>query len=215
MKNSWQAPLTTLVVVILFAAFNAKPMQSAADIASWVQGGGSLLAIIAAVWIYAKQYSDKKADEENETRAFVQAIRDEVRALSGLYERQIGPALRNLAADQEFPYFYPVSADALTIYNSASSRVGKIGDPELRRLIVESYALVKGIISSYQMNNQLLTDYQSLLLTYRQDDREQVLGVRARGLVAYAADLKKQDERLAVSVAALLSHIDTWLRSRR
>jgi hypothetical protein len=49
MKDGWQAPLAALVVVILFAAFNAKTMQSAADIAAKVQGVGSLLAIIAAI----------------------------------------------------------------------------------------------------------------------------------------------------------------------
>lgn len=182
-----------------------------ADIAGIVQGIGSLAAIGAAVWIYARQYQDKKAEDKAESIAFVQAIRDEIRALLGLYERQIGPALRNLGAAQRFPYIYPVSTDALTIYNSASSRVGKISDPELRRLIVESYALTKGIISSFQMNNQLLIDYQGLFITCRQDDREQVLGAREEGLVAYASDLKAQDERLAASITALLSHIDTWL----
>jgi hypothetical protein len=60
MKAGWEAPLAVLILVILAAAFNAKPVQSAADIAAWVQSVGSLLAIIAAIGIYAKQYKDKK-----------------------------------------------------------------------------------------------------------------------------------------------------------
>ncbi|CAM2193463.1 protein of unknown function [Paraburkholderia kururiensis] len=51
MKAGWEAPLAVLILVILAAAFNAKPVQSAADIAAWVQSVGSLLAIIAAIGI--------------------------------------------------------------------------------------------------------------------------------------------------------------------
>ncbi|MDW9242238.1 hypothetical protein C7S13_2000 [Burkholderia cepacia] len=64
MKARWLAPLAVFVVVILYVAFRAKPMQCAADIAAWVQGVGSLLAIIAAIGIYTKQYKDKQADDE-------------------------------------------------------------------------------------------------------------------------------------------------------
>ncbi|MFM0663319.1 hypothetical protein [Paraburkholderia sediminicola] len=187
---------------------------SIADIAGIIQGVGSLFAIVAAIWIYAKQYQDRKADDEAETVAFVQAVRDEIHALLGLYERQIGPALRSLEAGKGFHYFYPVSADALTVYNSASNLVGKIRDPKLRRLIVESYALAKGIISSYQMNNQLLADNERLALTYRQDDRAKVLATWEQRLAEYAVGLKEQDERLSESVKELLERAERWLASR-
>jgi hypothetical protein len=40
MKGGWQAPLAVLMMVVLFAAFNAKSMATAADVAAWVQGIG-------------------------------------------------------------------------------------------------------------------------------------------------------------------------------
>ncbi|MFM0088936.1 hypothetical protein PQR46_18675 [Paraburkholderia sediminicola] len=184
---------------------------SISDIAGIIQGMGSLVAIGVAIWIYARQYRDKKADDKAETAAFVQAIRDEIHALLGLYEHQIGPALRSLEPGKGFHYFYPVSADALTIYNSASSRVGKVTDPKLRRLIVQTYALAKGIISSYQMNNQLLADNERLALTYHENDREDLLVRREQGLAEYAGGLKEQDERLSQSVKELLEHAERWL----
>lgn len=49
MKNDWQVPLLALVAVVLFAAFNGRRLETAADVAAWVQGVGSLAAIVSAV----------------------------------------------------------------------------------------------------------------------------------------------------------------------
>ncbi|WP_321943133.1 hypothetical protein [Paraburkholderia tropica] len=188
--------------------------MAAMTVSDWsgiVQGVGSIVAVIAAVGIYGQQYNDKKAEEREEIKAFVQAVRDEIRSLWSLYDRQVGPALRGLKDGEAFRYFYPVSADALTFYNNAASHVGKVNDAELRRLIVETYAIAKGIISSFQMNNHLLTDYENLLTHYQQADRGTVLESREVGLVQYTIELKRQGDVLDGSVAALLSKIDGWL----
>jgi hypothetical protein len=185
------------------------------DISGVIQGLGSLAAVAAAVGIYWRQVQERRADEKAEIAAFVQAVRDEISTLLGLYDRQIGPALRALEPGQAFNFFYPVSVDALTFYNSAASYVGKVSDPELRRLIVESYAIARGLIGSFQMNNHLLSEYQSLLIHYRQNDREKVLQEKAQGLVAYAADLKGQGDRVSTLVASLLSRIDVWLQRKQ
>ncbi|EMN5127900.1 hypothetical protein RVV79_000950 [Burkholderia contaminans] len=215
MKDGWQAPLAALVVVILFAAFGAKPMQSAADIAAWVQGVGSLLAIIAAVGIYAKQYKDKQADDENETRAFVEAIREEVQAAWDGYSAEIHPALLALSDGQPFNVVYPVSTETFPIYENGASMVGKIDDPELRRIIVKTYSLARGLILTFQHNNSLLTEYKQLSLLYFQPNRDEVLQAHARAVCDYAVKLKERDRWITEAVDALFVRTNQWLASHR
>ena len=213
MKSGWQAPLAVLLVVILFASFNAKPMTSAADIAAWVQGIGSLLAIIAAIGIYAKQYKDKQADDENETRAFVEAIREEVQAAWDGYITEIHPMLQALPDGQAFEVVYPVSTETFPIYENGASMVGKIDDPELRRMIVKTYSLARGLISSFQLNNSLLTERKQLFLLYFQPNRNEVLEAHTIALRNYAAKLKERDRWITEAAEALLVRTSQWLAS--
>ncbi|HEM7800219.1 MULTISPECIES: hypothetical protein [Burkholderia cepacia complex] len=211
MKGGWQAPLAVLVVVIFFAAFGAKPMQSAADIAAWVQGVGSLLAIIAAIGIYTKQYKDKQADDANETRAFVEAIREEVQAAWDGYNAEIHPALLALPDGQPFNVVYPVSTETFPIYQNGASMVGKIDDPELRRIIVKTYSLARGLISTFQLNNSLLAEHKQLSLLYFQPNRDAVLEAHARAVCDYAAKLKERDRWITEVVGALFVRTNQWL----
>jgi hypothetical protein len=213
MKNGWQAPLAALVVVILIAAFNAKPMQSAADIAAWVQGAGSLLAIIAAIWIYAKQYNNKKADDENETRAFVQAIRHEVETLWAEYCESARPALHAIKAGQYYDAIVPIAASDLVTYNNSSAQVGKIDDEELRASIATVYTRLRAHLNSIQLNNGLIETVEQMSLTYHLSDRDQQMGRRFRSMASYAEGLKKSDNTLGGNIDTLLVHIDAWLAS--
>ncbi|HGL6719967.1 hypothetical protein NTJ56_13835 [Burkholderia contaminans] len=211
MKARWLAPLAVFVVVILYVAFRAKPMQSAADIAAWVQGVGSLLAIIAAIGIYAKQYTDKQADDESETRAFVEAIREEVQAAWDGYITEIHPALQALPDGHAFDVIYPVSTATFPIYENGASMVGKINDPELRRIIVKTYSLARGLISTFQHNNSMLTEHKQLLLLYLQPNRDAVLEAHANALRNYSAKLKERDRWITEAVDALLVRTNQWL----
>lgn len=186
---------------------------SISDIAGIIQGIGSLAAVGAAVWIYARQYKDKKSDDQNETRAFVEAICEEVQAAWGGYCIEIHPALQALPDGQHFGVIYPILTETFTIYNNGASMVGKIDDPELRRMIVKTYALARSMISSFQLNNSMLTEYKQLSLLYRQPDRDAVLAAHANVLRSYAAKLKERDQWIDQAVAALLTRTNQWLAS--
>jgi hypothetical protein len=79
--DRWQIPLLVTGVIFCVGAYCSYPADTSEAVAAWVQGLGSLLAIGAAVWIYAKQYHDKRTDELAETRAFVQSIHTELSPL--------------------------------------------------------------------------------------------------------------------------------------
>lgn len=184
-----------------------------ADIAGIIQGIGSLAAVGAAVGIYARQYRDKKVDDENETRAFVEAIREEVQAAWDGYCIEIHPALQALPDGQHLDVIYPVLTETFTIYNNGASIVGRIGDDKLRSMIVKTYALAKSMIYSFQLNNSMLTEYKQLSLLYRQPDRDAVLAAHANVLRNYAAKLKERDQWITQATAALLAHANQWLAS--
>src|SRR5471032_1081040 len=97
---------------------------SISDIAGIIQGIGSLAAVGAAVWIYAKQYSDRKADDEAETRTFVQAIRTEVQRAWEEYKTLIRPSLEAVKQGDYYDGIVPMSADILVTYNNGSARIG-------------------------------------------------------------------------------------------
>ncbi|WP_042264740.1 hypothetical protein [Paraburkholderia heleia] len=184
-----------------------------ADIAGIIQGIGSLAAVGTAVWIYARQYQDKKADDESEIRAFVEAIIEEVQAAWDGYCIEIHPALQALPVGQHFNVIYPVLNETFTIYDNGASIIGRIDDSELRRMIVNIYSLARGTISSFQLNNSMLAEHKQLLLLYRQPDRDSVLAAHANDLRDYAGKLKQRDEWITQAVPALLARANQWLAS--
>jgi hypothetical protein len=213
MKGGWQGPLATLLLIGLVAAFKYKPIDNAADVAAWVQGIGSLLAIAAAVWIYAKQYNDRKADDEAETVAFVQAVRDEVETVWHEYSEQVGASVQAVKDGDVYGFVVPNIVGSLIIYPNNSARVGKIDDAALRKLIVTAYTSLRGHFSSLEVNNRRIIDLEQLELTYRGNDREAVRKRTYDLLGNGARSLKASDNELKVKVVAMLAGIDAWLAS--
>lgn len=186
---------------------------SIADIAGIVQGIGSLAAVVVAVWIYAKQYRDKKADDENQTRAFVEAIVAEVQAAWDGYCIEVHPALQTLPDGQHFGMTYPILSEPFAIYNNGASSVGKIADAELRRMIAQTYALARGMIFTFMLNNSMLAEYNQLLRMYHQPNRDAVIADRLNDLRDYAVKLKERDQWMTTAVPALLGRANQWLAS--
>lgn len=212
-KDGWQAPLAALGMVVLFAAFKYKHIDTAADVAAWVQGVGSLLAIAVAIWIYARQVADKKANDAAETRAFVQAIRDEVQEAWDGYSVEMHPKLVAVKDGGAFYTTYPLTAEQFPIFTGNTAMVGRIDDAELRHAIVKTYALARGIRDTYLHNNQLLAEYEEVLKVGTLATNVNVQGRHAR-LVDYAVKLKERDKWVKDAVKDLLARADQWLAAR-
>lgn len=224
--DGWLIPLVTLVTIALASAFARYPIEHSSDLASWVQAAGSILAIAIAIWVSRQQFKDTmlfesrrakaEADKDAaETRAFVQAVREELGTIWDTYSARMGNTLRVLPDNHGFTTIFPVTSDAFTIYNNASAAVGKVPDDELRRLIVIVYAKAKGIVSSFQMNNQLVIDYLQFEMHYRGEDRVERMANKVESLVSYAAMLKESDRELGVLVAELFARADAWLAAQQ
>ena len=207
---------------MLLTALLKFPPNSSSDWATWVQAIGSIGAIGIAIWVSHKQYRDsiklendrRKADdlkEIAETRAFVQAIREELGTIWEGYNSQVGPALRATPVGHSFDFIYPAFTEAFTIYNGASFRIGTVPDAELRRLVVGVYARAKGLVYSFQLNNKLLADRNQLDLLYHGVDRAARLNQMHQALVSYATILKERDVEIRALMTALFDRADAWL----
>jgi hypothetical protein len=164
--DGWQLPLAAFAGVMAVSAFCAYPAKTSADVAAWVQAVGSIGAILVAVWVAHRQYTQTRqleldhvaaaeAKEKAEVRAFVQSVKQELSSIWEGYSTGIRPALLAVADGSYFGMIVAAQTDAFTVYNNASPQVGKVDDEELRRLIVETYARAKGHIYSMQLNNAL------------------------------------------------------------
>lgn len=184
---------------------------SIADIAGIIQGIGSLAAVAAAVWIYAKQYRDKKADDENETRAFVQAIRDEVTTVWNDYDAVIRQTLLETEQGKPFVAFTPPLNDTMVIYRANARRLGKVDDDELRKRIVAVYVSFTGVFNGFALNSQAMSELQQLAAYHQGQDTDKLIVVREKGLAEFASNLKKHDEELKGNVDAVIAAVDLWL----
>jgi hypothetical protein len=222
--DGWQIPLATIVGVVAGSAYFKYPADTSEAVAAWVQALGSIAAILAAVWVAHRQYEQTRqleldriaaatAAENAETRAFVQAVRQELASIWDGYSTGIRPVLLAVEEDEFFDALVPVHTDAFTVFNNASPQVGKVPDEELRRLIVTTYARAKGHIYSLQMNSALINDFTNFAVMHRGENHERVLEAKKNVLVNYAAQMRVRDAQLEQYLQKLLARADEWLQS--
>jgi len=224
-KDGWRIPLAALAFVFCASAYMQHPATTSEAVAAWVQAVGSIGAILAAVWVSHKQYRDTReleaqraaeeaAKELAQTVAFVQAIREELRSIWFGYSSDTRNRLLAVPDHEYLDHIYPVSGDAFTIYNSMSSHVGKVPDAELRRLIVVVYAQAKGLVSSFQLNNTLIREFNAIDSSSNGALRGMGSAItKRRELVASTYKLKERDAAIHRDLRAFRIRADKWMRS--
>ncbi len=206
--DGWQIPLGTIAFVMGASAYFSHPADSSEAVAAWVQAVGSIGAILAAVWVAHRQYEQtraleleraKAADDKEvaETRAFVLAIREELTALWEGYCIGTRKMLLEIPEGAPCNFRFPVTSDAFTVYNNASAMVGRVTNPELRRAIIVAYATAKGMVYTYQLNNDLVSDFDNFEMLYRGDDRAVRLQLKHQRLIEYGYQVKSHDAMVA------------------
>jgi hypothetical protein len=208
--DGWQIPLATFAFIAVASGYCSYPATSSEAVAAWVQGVGSLLAIGAALWIYAKQYRNKREDDLAETIAFVQAMRHEIQIIWDEYA-DISDTLRKTPASGFFASVVPLGTDSLIVYSRTPERVGKIDDEDLRALVVRTYTGLRGHLNSLRQNNDLIEDYEQFF-TLHQDNPRPMIQLRKHSIMQdYTASLQKADRVLEKLVQQFLVHTRAWL----
>ncbi len=126
---------------------------------------GSLVgAIVALVSVFVSHRLNIGKDEKSQASALLnykQALHDELDVFWKAYKQGIGNKLSAVNDDFILNEFYPEIDAPLIIYEGNVGLIGKIKEPDLRRLTVKAYSEIKALLAQLSLHNQLLLRYET------------------------------------------------------
>jgi hypothetical protein len=97
---------------------------------------------------------EKQADDEF-TRNVLRAIRRELEALAAIYDKGMGARLTNTPIGQPLDARLAITQDWFTVFSANAVNLGKVDGAACKQIVLV-YALLKGLIEEYRINNELL-----------------------------------------------------------
>lgn len=142
-------------------------------------------------------------NEKNIITSLLQSIHDEIETVFDNYHENIGVQLESLDENRPLLFYYPLVSDFFPVYNGNTFLLGRIKDNDLRKSIIKTYTLAKGLLDSYRMNNDLLQKYEhwdGVYLETQLPVHKDKSITQYGALIAYAKNLKSQHVKLKESV---------------
>jgi len=175
--------------------------------------GGFLTGYFSLKATQKSHENQVKHSEENEEKVIsglLQAIHDEIETVFERYQESMGARLESLDDGHGLTYYYPLVSDFFNVYNGNSFLIGRIPNNDLRKQIVKTYTLAKGMIDSYRMNNDLVSKWEFSEKLYAESQQEvhknQAIA-HYSALIDYAKTLKDSHKTLKQEVSALLREL--------
>ena len=164
-------------------------------------------AFITTRQAHKNQLSLSSVNDEKIISSFLHAIHDEIETVSERYQEAMGARLESLDEGQALSFYYPVVSDFFTVYNSNGSLISRVPNNDLRKQIIKTYTLSKGMIDSYRLNNELVSKWEYAENLYAETKleahKEQALA-HYYALVNYAKSLKELHHSLKQEISILL-----------
>lgn len=175
---------------------------------------GGLIAGFFALRSTQKSFDNqrKHADENEEKliKGVLQSIHDEIETIIDRYQETMGARIESLGKGEALSFYYPLVSDFFTVYNGNSFLIGRIPDNDLRKQIIKTYTLAKGIVDSFRMNNDFVSKWEFAEKLYAETKsdvhKEQAIAHYA-SLIDYAETLKESHKSLKAEVATLLREL--------
>jgi len=101
---------------------------------------------------HENQLEQVTQNEKKLIQGLLQAIHDEVETVFERYQENMGAKLESLKDGEALLLYYPLVSDFFTVYNGNSFLLGRIPDNDLRKQIIKTYTLAKGMVDSYRLN---------------------------------------------------------------
>ena len=73
----------------------------------------------------------------------------------------MGARVESLKEGEPLLVYYPLVSDFFTVYNGNSFLIGRIPYNDLRKQIIKTYTLAKGMADSFRMNNDLNQKFEN------------------------------------------------------
>lgn len=172
---------------------------------------GGLIAGYFALVTTKRSFKEQRVRaDENESKlikSLLQAIHDEMETIYDRYQETMGSRLESLGDGEALAFYYPLVSDFFTVYNGNSFLIGRIQDNDLRKQIIKTYTLSKGMIDSFRLNNDLVQKFefsQKVFAETQQEIHKQQMVAHHSALIEYARTLKQAHMSLKQDVATLL-----------
>lgn len=153
------------------------------------------------------QREQADANEAKLIKGLLQAIHDEIETISDRYQDTMGARLDSLSEGQALAFYYPLVSDYFTVYNGNSFLIGRIPDNDLRKQIIKTYTLAKGMVDSFRLNNDLVQKFEHSNKVFEEtkhDVHKQHAVAHFKSLVDYAKTLKLAHQNLKQEISNLL-----------
>ncbi|MDE3060282.1 MAG: hypothetical protein KGJ06_04665 [Pseudomonadota bacterium] len=105
-----------------------------------------------------EQDARERLREEKEIENLLDALGVEMKTLWEFHMRRIGNLIEELPDGKPLEFYYPLTQDYFTIYNSNAALIGRIKDRALSEAIVVCYNKCKKVVDGFKYNNDLLRD---------------------------------------------------------
>jgi hypothetical protein len=168
---------------------------------------GSAISLFAAYLTHKWEIKKQKNNEERIIFGFLQALHDEVETIWEIYQKSAGSRLEVLNSGDPFLGYWPIASDYFTVFNSNAYLIGHIKDNDLRKEIVTTYTMAKGLVDLFRFNNELVGRYQqacSLFLETNQEIHKSQANAQHEMLSNYGSALKNSHDELKLKVNNLL-----------
>ncbi|MCP5306773.1 MAG: hypothetical protein H6953_15115 [Chromatiaceae bacterium] len=185
----------------------------------WVTFGSAISGAIVGGLIagfFALRSTDKafthqrlhaKESEEKLISSLLQAVHDEIETIQDRYQETMGAKIEALQDNEPLNFYYPLVSDFFTVYNGNSFLLGRIADNDLRKQIIKTYTLAKGMVDSFRLNNDLVGKFETANKIFQETGEEihkQHAAAHYGALVSYAKTLKAGHQSLKQEANLLL-----------
>lgn len=131
--------------------------------------------------------------DEKEVQNMLDAIGIELGTLWTFHMRRIGGMVENLPEGAALEFYYPLTQDYFTVYNTNAAKIGQVKDPILREAVVVCYNKAKKVVDGFKYNNELYVDYRNTMVMPDESKRHaEFVKAKHKALVDYG-QMAKED----------------------
>jgi hypothetical protein len=164
-------------------------------------------SIFATKMAFNHQRSQSEENEKVIINSFLQATHDELETVYERYQETMGAKLESLRANEPLNFYYPLVSDFFSVYNGNTFLIGRINNNDLRKQVIKTYTLLKGMVDSFRLNNDLVHKYEYASKLHdetKQEVHKQHAIAHYNSLISYAATLKQGHDVLKHEISYLL-----------
>jgi hypothetical protein len=176
---------------------------------------GGTCSVVAVVIQSRATQAGQVATEARYIEGFLDSILEEVETVWRVYQDRVGHRVEGLGPNDGLFYVFPVFSDFFSVYHGTTFAISRVNDIELRRAIVRTYTLSKGLLDSYRLNNLFMENLSRLQALQADNDPLVARSIQqtAQQIQGYGPSLKEIHMEVKKSVDDVVNRLR--LRTRR